>query len=112
MARLVLGDVGGEPVAELLGVHDVGLLERLVDAQVAVAQRQRERVAHAPARQAVAQRARRHLVDPQRARLERVGSGTQVGDLEALGQLAPRAQLPRRDLVPADDQDARHGGRG
>jgi hypothetical protein len=49
--------LGGEPVGELLGVHDVNRLKALLGGEVAVAEEQRAGVAEGAARQQVAQRA-------------------------------------------------------
>ena len=103
--------LGREPVRELLGVNDVGRSERLLDPEVAVAEHPGAGLAEGAAREQVAQRARRHGTQSL-GRGEAVGAGEQVGDLEAMRQLTPRLQLPRSDLMAANDQDTRHDGAG
>jgi hypothetical protein len=105
--------VGGEPVAELLGVDDVGRGVGLVGARgVAVARPEQHRhVADQTLGQPVAPRSDRHGRQLERRRVIGVGRGAQVRDIEALRERLPLREVPRRDLMAADDQHLRHGAR-
>ena len=94
-------------------MDDVGPGKTVTEAQVSVPGDADGELAHPASWQVVAERADRKRRQIRRVRVEPVALRLQEDDVEAVGEVAPRAQVPRVGLMPPDENHARlaHDGR-
>ncbi len=109
VAELLLEQRGrvAEGNADLGRVHDVCTLERRLEPEVAVTERQSAEVAGPPARQPVAECAHGLDGEVERPEVEGVRPGCEHVDVVAVGEQLPRPELPRVGGVAAQEDDPR-----
>ena len=88
-------------------MHDVGPAQPLPQPEVAVTDDVRGEIPEPAPGQKVARCPDVHRVERDIAQRVRVAARQEVADVEPVREQLPGAQLPRRRLVPANDDDSR-----